>query len=150
MGIETFRQNLAQYTTISFDTMVVIYFLERNAFYFPLVSELFQRAEQEQNSFSASIMIYLEVMTGVYKRGHSNEIEKTKQFFAYYGTIAYQPINCDVADTAAHLRVAYGLKTPDAIILATALVYKANALITNDASMKKISVLPIVCLGDYI
>jgi len=48
------------------------------------------------------------------------------------------------------LRVAYGLKTPYAIHVATALLNGAQAFVTNDAGLKRVNELDVLVLEDYI
>jgi len=48
------------------------------------------------------------------------------------------------------LRVAYGLKTPDAIHMATALLNGAQAFVTNDAGLKRVNELDVLVLEDYV
>jgi predicted nucleic acid-binding protein len=52
----------------------------------------------------------------------------------------------EIAVEAARLRAAHGLKTPDAIQLATALSEKATVFLTNDAGISSISGLQVVVL----
>ena len=47
------------------------------------------------------------------------------------------------------MRAEYGLRTPDALHIATAIEAGAQAFITNDRSMRKVSQLKIVMLDDY-
>ena len=53
-----------------------------------------------------------------------------------------------IADTGARLRVKYTIKTPDAILLATALHAGATGFIGNDNKMKGITELDVLILNE--
>ena len=59
-------------------------------------------------------------------------------------------IDQNVAHQAAKLRARYGLKTPDALFLATALEEKAQAFITNDVRLKVIENIEIVLINAFV
>jgi predicted nucleic acid-binding protein len=56
------------------------------------------------------------------------------------------PIDRAVLDHATVLRAKYGLKTPDAIHVATACVAKASVFITGDADLARCSEVPFEIL----
>lgn len=58
-------------------------------------------------------------------------------------------VDGSVAMKAAELRGKYGIKTPDAIQIATAVVGGAEALITNDVNLKKVKEIEILVLNDF-
>lgn len=49
------------------------------------------------------------------------------------------PLTIDISIAAARLRAIHGLRTPDAIHIATALESKSSGIITNDKDFKKIA-----------
>jgi len=55
-----------------------------------------------------------------------------------------------VMEKMSDLRVAYGLKTPDAIHVATALLHGAQAFVSNDAGLKRVKELDVLVLEDYV
>ena len=62
------------------------------------------------------------------------------------------PPNYSISKEAARLRAQYRIRTPDAILLATSLIEKAEAFLTNDArlGMIKEEELDILVLDDFI
>lgn len=50
---------------------------------------------------------------------------------------------------AAELRAKYGIKTPDALFLATAILENANIFVTNDVRLKRIEEMNFLILGEY-
>jgi predicted nucleic acid-binding protein len=58
------------------------------------------------------------------------------------------PISLQVLERAARLRATHGLKTPDAIHAATALLAGSALFVTNDAGFRRVSGLPVAVLSD--
>jgi predicted nucleic acid-binding protein len=59
--------------------------------------------------------------------------------------LTMHPITRDVLEQAAHLRAKYkGLRTPDAIHLASAMTRHCGAFVTNDVKLKIVNDLTIV------
>lgn len=152
MGIDKFQNDVSRYSKVSFDTMVLIYAIEQNERYLPVVREILQNAENGAITYYVSIIIYLEVMAGFYKKEIASEIEKAKQFFVQFPSIHYVAVNHTIADAAAKLRSTHNFKTPDAIIAATAFVNNVDVFITNDIQFKKTlsKKLPVLYLRDYV
>jgi predicted nucleic acid-binding protein len=58
----------------------------------------------------------------------------------------------EIAREAARLRASYGIRVPDALLLATALLEQAQAFITNDTGPRRLTAegLGMVVLDDYV
>jgi predicted nucleic acid-binding protein len=61
--------------------------------------------------------------------------------------ILFVPITASVSQKAAEIRVTYGLKLPDALQIAAALVAGCDAFLTNDAALQRVTDLQIIVLG---
>jgi predicted nucleic acid-binding protein len=61
------------------------------------------------------------------------------------------PPGYDIAQEAAQLRAGYGLRVPDALLLATALHEDAQAFLTNDTRLRRLKAegLTVMVLADY-
>jgi predicted nucleic acid-binding protein len=57
-----------------------------------------------------------------------------------------------MAKEAARLRATYGIRTPDALLVATALGEKAEAFLTNDTDLRRLKAegIAVVVLDDYV
>jgi predicted nucleic acid-binding protein len=55
-----------------------------------------------------------------------------------------------VSEMAAKLRSTYLMKTPDAIQIATGVLYGASRFLTNDPNLKKISEVKVLVLDDFL
>lgn len=59
-------------------------------------------------------------------------------------------ITVETMEIMSDLRVRYGLRTPDTIHLATALLNKAQAFITNDKQLTRVNELDIITWESYL
>ena len=57
-------------------------------------------------------------------------------------------ITVPIAESAADLRVRFNLRTPDALHVATAISAGCDAMLTNDAQLKRVQELPILVLDE--
>lgn len=53
-----------------------------------------------------------------------------------------------IAEQAAHLRARYGIRTPDAIQIATAIHAGCEAILTNDLNLKRVTEIQVLALND--
>jgi len=66
--------------------------------------------------------------------------------FRTFPHLSVLPVTDEIAERAAILRASYGLKTPDAIQLATALISASDAFLTNDEGMPGIEGVQVLIL----
>ena len=59
-------------------------------------------------------------------------------------------IDAAIAERAAELRARYGLRTPDALQIATALSAGCTAFVTNDVRLKRVTDLRVLILDDLV
>jgi uncharacterized protein len=110
---------------IYLDTCLVIYLVEEHPIYAP---EL-ERALSENPHYCISPLVEMECLVLPIKQNRHELIHKFCQFFAMQTELT---MSTQVFHQAAQLRAQYGLKTPDALHLATAQHHHCTALWTND------------------
>jgi len=59
-------------------------------------------------------------------------------------------INRNVAERAALIRARFSLRTPDAIVAATAVEHGCSHLITNDPTFRRVEGLRVLVIDDYV
>ncbi|MDL2321475.1 PIN domain-containing protein [Desulfosarcina sp. OttesenSCG-928-B08] len=69
-----------------------------------------------------------------------------RTFFAQYLPII--PVTTEIAEFAARLRANHGLRTPDAIQVATAILYQADFFLTNDARLTRLEQIEMLLISD--
>ena len=108
----------------------------------------FEALEQRRFTAITSIVTIGEVLV------HHLRFKRTKLVEAYYELfktyLHVTALSCAIAEKAASLgaRAAHNFKTPDAILIATALDQKANFFLTNDAKLSRLSQPQVLVLAD--
>ncbi len=89
-----------------------------------------------------------EVLTQPYRIGNNVLAQRYRHFLLHSRNFAHDPITTDIAEQAADLRTRYGLRTPDALQIATALTTGCVALLTNDTRLQRVTELRVLVLDD--
>jgi predicted nucleic acid-binding protein len=92
-----------------------------------------------------SVLTITELLTGPYKSKNFQLVEEYRSTLFSFPNLTFREMDYEIANQTAQLRAEYGLKTPDAIQLATALLEKADVFITNDTDFKRVK-FPVVFL----
>lgn len=80
--------------------------------------------------------------------------DRNTQIVALYDTFFRRqslrmiPLSDDVLERATVMRASLGIKTPDAIHLASAFVAKADAFVTGDIALQRCKDVNVVVVGD--
>ena len=133
---------------LGFDSSPVIYFVEAQPIYAPLMAELFQRIGHGQLVGMTSMITLVEVLTQPRAKGDAQLSDAYRDLLlasTYFQTV---PIDTSIAELAADLRASYGLHTPDALQIAVALAEGCEAFLTNDARLRRVAELPILLVDD--
>lgn len=133
--------------TVALDTSVIIYFLEEDSVYFEETYRLLKdiKSGHKQGIFATIGMI--ELLTGPQRDGRFDLVTKYKRLLGAIDNLAIVTIEEPVIDLAVDLRVRYGLRTPDSIHLATALMLEADYFITNDKALQKVKEIEVKLLS---
>lgn len=149
MGLNDLQQRIGRGSIIALDTVTFIYHFEDNPQYAPLTQVVFDAIEGGQVTAVTSMITVAEVLTGAKKAGHPL-ILQYRALFAGYPNLTIVPVDMQIAERASDMRCQYGLKMPDVITLATALVCGAQALVTNDRNFTRVTELAVILLSDYV
>jgi predicted nucleic acid-binding protein len=138
---------LKEHKKIGLDSNIFIYFIEAHPSYHHLTIKLFESIEKGRNMGICSSLSLLEILVQPYRR--KNE-ELVNQFYALMTTfpnLIWKDLTLEIADLGARLRAKYSIKTPDAILLATAIQSGATGFIGNDLQLKKVQEIKTLVLG---
>ena len=150
MGVEAFRRALCSYQILGFDTMIFIYHFEDHPLFAPLTEPLFKAIDRGDLSAEVSVLLAGEVLAGAKKAADDEMLLRYHHILGEFPNLTLHDADMRVMEKTSHLRVAYGLKTPDAIHMATALLNGAQAFVTNDARLKQVNELDVLVLEDYV
>jgi predicted nucleic acid-binding protein len=141
---------LAGVSRIAVDTSVFIYQIEGASKYAGLAATVFERLDAPGVRSATATVTMLELLVQPYRR---QDLDLVNRFFALLSTyprLEWIAPSLEIADCAARLRAEHGLRTPDAIQAATALLWQADAFVSNDAVFRKLPGLDVVLLDDFL
>lgn len=88
-----------------------------------------------RNPASLSMVTVGEILVRPFRRGPT-AVATAEAFLQHFADIRLVPVTYDVAREGARLRASTDLPMPDALIIASALIVGADALVTNDRSWR--------------
>lgn len=147
--IERFFKNK---TVIHLDTAPIIYFIQEDCAYLPIVKDVFSRIDQGFVSAISSFITLIELLVKPLEQKAYDLANRYRDLLVGSPCFTLYPVEQTVSEKAAELRAKYGssLKTPDAIQIATAICFGAQAFITNDGELKKVKEIEILTLNELV
>jgi len=130
------------------DTAPVIYYVERNPKYVPVVDEVFERMDRGTLPVVTSPITLLECLVVPCRLGQITVQLAFRDLLVHGPGVSFVRVDETVAQRAAELRAKYNLALADACQVATALVAGCNALLTNDVALKRVTELMILVLDE--
>jgi predicted nucleic acid-binding protein len=131
------------------DTNPVIYRIERVEPYWSASMPLWEALDDGACRLATSELTWLEVLVKPLREGNLGLVSLF-QLVLFQSNLECHPIDISILETAARLRAAYRLKTPDSIHAATALNLHSTAFLTNDRGFLRVPGLNVVILDDVV
>jgi predicted nucleic acid-binding protein len=135
---------------LALDTVVFIYAFERHAEYGPAAQAVFHALETGVCQGCASTLALGEILAGVKKADDPDLALRYRGVLTRFPGLTLVDGDAAVMEVMADLRARYGVPTPDAVHLATALVWGAHAFVTNDQRLRQVKELEIVLLSEWV
>ena len=135
---------------VAIDTSVFIYFLQEERRYLPLVAPLFEEADRGKRELVTSAVTLLEVLVVPYRVGDVQLAKRYELLLTRSRGVHMVDVTRDQLRAAAQLRAATGMKTPDALQIASALSAECRTFLTNDRRLPAVPSLRIVQLSSYL
>ena len=136
--------------SIGLDTMCFIYAFENNPTFIGLVEPIFRAIESGGVKAITSIITVTECLVRPMEAGDIALVAKYEAIFRHFPNLYVSSPTLDIARGAAEIRVAYKVRTPDAIQLSTSLHHGVAFFITNDMPIKRIHDVAVVQLNDLL
>ncbi len=137
---------LKHHRRIALDTSVFIYNIEANPRYVGLTDRIFAWLEQPGHSAVTSTITMTELLVQAYRDSAEQRVNQFFALLATYPNLDWIAPDLEVADSAARIRAAHRLRTPDALQAAIALHGRATALVTNDPVFERVDVFETLLL----
>ena len=123
------------------DSAPIICTLEDHPRFAARFRAVFEAYETGSVRFAVSPVTIAEAPTGPLKSGDEALARRYRALLESWRVV---PFDADIAEGAARLRAAYGLKLPDAVQAASALEINADALVTHERDFSRLSGLRII------
>lgn len=140
---------ISRHKVIAVDTSLFIYHFEENCSYLGLTTLVLDRIQSGKSRGIASELTLHELLVRPLKLELPEVADEYELLLSSFPNLTLSPVTRPVLLKAAELRAVYGFRTPDAIIIATALINRATLLITNDMKWKRLKELTVACLDDF-
>lgn len=150
MGLNRLNTVLSQHRRIAIDSSVFIYHIEAHPKYVALTDAVFSWLDDPTSRGVTAALTMTEILVVPYRNRDEKLVDDFYGLFSTYPNLDWISVDLQVADVAARLRAAYGLRTPDALQAAIAIQTEATALITNDPVFRRVSGFAPIVLDDFL
>ncbi|MGQ0533812.1 MAG: type II toxin-antitoxin system VapC family toxin [Caulobacteraceae bacterium] len=123
------------------DTAPIIYWLEQRPNFARRFAPLFDLHTAGGVRFAVTTITIAEVLTGPLKSGDDALARRYRAVLESWHVVE---LTAALAEDAARLRAGLGLKLPDAIQAAGALAINADALVTHDRDLTRVTALRVI------
>lgn len=135
-------------TAVGLDTTPLIYFIEKNPTYHPLVRPFFVALAEGQFTVVTSTITLVETLVQPIRTNHHEIAQRYREILLNTTGLTTYDISPDIAQKAAQIRANHNIRTPDAIQLATALQGGATFFLTNDLALRKFPEIKVIVVDD--
>jgi predicted nucleic acid-binding protein len=135
---------------VALDTVVFIYFIEKNPRFASLLQSLFARIDSGRLTAVTSAVTLLETLVVPYRTGDVSLAATYEAILTTGRGLTLVPILLPVIRMAAQIRAATAIRVPDALQLAAASLTKCTALLTNDRRLPSIAGIEILQLDAFV
>lgn len=140
---------LKKHRIIALDTCLWIYHFERHPELSIPAERILTAVAKGRCRAIASELILLELLAGPLKLGRQDVADEYEILLTNFPNLTLAPITRAVLLEAARIRALHGLRTPDAIMLATAKAHDATLVVTNDRNWSRYPDLATLCLSEF-
>ena len=148
MGIEGLRDEIGAHRLLLVDTPVFSYHLADHPRYAPLTAVVLDAIESGKVAGLTSAITVAEILTLPAQASDQQAMQDYELFLTGFPNLRVAPLDVPLARETALIRAATGLLTPDAVQVAAARLYGADAIITNDHRWATRVTAPVVILLD--
>lgn len=131
---------------ISIDTSILLYLLEENKQYVSKARAVMLAVQSGKYQAVFSSIGLIEILTGPKKQGHYEMTARYREIITSFPNLTIGGMSEGIVEISSNLRAIYGISTPDAIHIATAMEAGARKFITNDKGLKKIKEISVELL----
>ncbi|MGB1286970.1 MAG: type II toxin-antitoxin system VapC family toxin [Aggregatilineales bacterium] len=142
------RDALKGVSRLYVETAPFIYYLESYPVFLEKMRYVFTRLDAGDFDIFTCPVTLTETLVKPVKDIDDVLVEQYKDVFFRTEGIAVLPMSANAGEIAAELRAKYGLKTPDALHIASAIDSDCDAFLTNDKALKRVTEIRVLVLDD--
>ncbi len=135
-----------KYKRIGLDTNVLIYYIEEHPFYLRKIEPLVDRIAEGKSIGITSYVTLLELLVKPLREKRFDLVEQYKMILS--SRLEMVAVDESVSIKAAELRAEYGIKTPDAIQLASVITRNGDVFVTNDQRLGDVKEIEVLTLRE--
>lgn len=135
----TLESLLEKKRVLCLDSPTIIYFIEQNPRYLPLLRTIFGRIDSGILVGMSSYITLIEVLVKPLSIGRTDLAIEYRHRLTESTGFTLLPVEKTISERAAELRATHGLRIADAIQFATAMENGAEAFVTNDRHFDKVA-----------
>ena len=136
---------------VAFDSNAVIYFIDAREPYAPYVAQVIASMVNSRTVGFISSIVEMEILVKPIRERNTTVRDKIETFLRETPNLTVRPVDRVVARRAADVRARTHLTPLDAIIVATALEDRCDAIIGNDSVIaSQTTGIPYLYLDDYL
>lgn len=137
---------LAGHRLVALDTSVWIYHFEGSADYGQAADSVLETIARGRIGGVSSELVLLELLVAPLKKGAQDAADEIELTLTHFPHLHLAPVTRAVLVRAAEIRAHYGLRTPDAIMVATAVELGATLAVTNDDAWLRVKEIEVLLL----
>ncbi len=135
---------------VALDTAPLIYFIEDHPKYADAVGPFFASLAAGDFQAITSVITLLEVLVHPLRDNNPTLAAQYREILLHTGGLSIEPLNPDIAEESAQLRAIHGIRTPDAVQLATAVKGSASFILTNDSNLPAVAGMQVLVLDQLL
>jgi predicted nucleic acid-binding protein len=139
---------LAGHRLIALDTSIWIYHFEGSPEHGQAADAVLEAVSGGQVAAVASELVLLELLVAPLRKGAQDVADEIEMTLLHFPHLQLAPVTRAVLVRAAEFRARYGLRTPDAIMVATAAESGATLAVTNDDGWQKVKEIEVLLVRD--
>ena len=145
MNIVNLTKNI---TYLFLDTAPVIYYVERNPYYYQTAKLFFNLIDKGRLQGVTSPVTLAECLVIPHRLEQKQLVQDFEDLIVYGNNTIFVPIDNEAGNIAANLRANYNLTLPDALQIAVAIITGCQAFLTNDIKLKRVNELQVLVLDE--
>lgn len=138
----------AQHRRIGIDTSIFVYHFEDVVEFRGASDTVLEGIAVGAVYGVTSILTLVELTVKPLALGQRHLADQYTAILLRFPNLAVEDVDLDIAQTAARLRSRHGVRTIDAVQIATALTAGATGFVTNDRRLRSVSEIDVLVLAD--